>query len=141
MTPDQAAELAAVARTSATSLVARVHTERPEVIWAHLAGLSPAHLIATTVVLAAMVPLTAAPDELLAWIESAPAADVLHESPDRSPAPMSPMVETDLDEVVVIDDDTVLAARRVVAAHATTATECRELLAMLGIGIEVEAAA
>ena len=143
MTPEQAAELATTARTTATSLVARVHTERPEVIWAHLAGLAPEHLIATTVVLAAMVPLTASPDELLAWIESAPSAGVLHESrphpdPDRSPDPMDvhvPDAEADSE----IPDETARAAARVVAAHATDDTDRLWLLAMLGLGETVAA--
>ncbi len=143
MTPEQAAELATTARTTATSLVARVHTESPEVIWAHLAGLAPAHLIATTVVLAAMVPLTASPDELLAWIESAPSAGVMHESrshvpdpTDRSPAPMDVNVP-DADSAIA--DETARAAARVVAAHATDDADRLRLLAMLGISEQVAA--
>lgn len=145
MTPEQAAELATTARTTATSLVARVHTESPEVIWAHLAGLAPTHLIATTVVLAAMVPLTASPDELLAWIESAPSAGVLHESrphvpdqSDRSPDPMDePMPDAEAD--ATIPDDAAHAARRVVETHATDDADCQMLLAMLGIDGKVAA--
>lgn len=146
MTPEQATELAEVARTTATSLVARVHAERPEVIWAHLAGLTPAHLIATTVVLAAMVPLTADPDELLAWIDSAPSAGVLHQSrphvpdlTDRSSDPMDVNTDADTEDEVVIGDDTASAARRVVAAHAADETEQHTLLAMLGLDEEVAA--
>lgn len=141
MTPEQAAELAATARTTATSLVARVHTESPEVIWAHLAGLGPAHLVATTVVLAAMVPLSASPDELLAWIEAAPSAGLLHEShPDptdlteRSPAPMQ-----EPDPETAIPDSAARAAQRVVAAHATDTADAQLLLAMLGIDAKVAA--
>nr|WTA71338.1 hypothetical protein OHB51_35460 [Micromonospora sp. NBC_00855] len=141
MTPEQADELAEFARTTATSLVARVHTERPEVIWAHLDGLDLPHLIATTVVLAAMVPLAAAPDELLAWIESEPSAGVLHESRPRIPEPtdrsLDPMdanvPKPDPVAVEVVPDDTARAAHRVVAAHAADAAECEMLLAMLGL--------
>ncbi|MFI7527534.1 hypothetical protein [Nocardia salmonicida] len=146
MTPEQATELAEVARTTATSLVARVHAERPEVIWSHLAGLTPAHLIATTVVLAAMVPLTADPEELLAWLDSAPSAGVLHQArpdvpdlTDRSCDPMDVNPEAEAEDEVVIADDAASAARRVVAAHAADETEHRTLLAMLGLDEEVAA--
>ncbi|MCF8603283.1 hypothetical protein L5I01_07910 [Gordonia sp. HY442] len=37
------------------------------------------------------------------------------------------------EELVTIADETALSARRVVAAYATDADECRMLLAMLGI--------
>lgn len=40
----------------------------------------------------------------------------------------------DLDEVQPLADDTASQARRVVAAYATDADECRVFLSMLGIG-------
>lgn len=144
MTPEQAEGLAEIARQSATSLVARVHVEPPHTIWAHLAQMTPTHLIATAVVLAAMVPLTADPDELLAWIDGPePDSRVLHQArphvPDpapteRTPAEMAdPTPVDETGETEPIPAQYVTAARRVVAANAEDAEECRMLLAMLGI--------
>ena len=48
---------------------------------------------------------------------------------------MPPKTETaDIDEVEPVADDTASQARRVVAAYAVDADECRVFLSMLGIG-------
>ena len=44
------------------------------------------------------------------------------------------------DDLTPVADETALAARRVVAAYATDADECRMLLAMLGISPDESAA-
>ncbi|MCF8588556.1 hypothetical protein L5G28_05210 [Gordonia sp. HY285] len=44
------------------------------------------------------------------------------------------------DELVPVADETALSARRVVAAYATDADECRMLLSMLGIAPDEPAA-
>ncbi|BBY86556.1 MULTISPECIES: hypothetical protein [Mycolicibacterium] len=41
---------------------------------------------------------------------------------------------TEIDDVEPLPDDTASMARRVVAAYATDADECRVFLSMLGIG-------
>ncbi|MEV0080961.1 hypothetical protein AB0H58_31500 [Nocardia neocaledoniensis] len=140
MTPEKADELAEIARQTATSLVARVHTDSAEAIWAHLGALSTEHLFATTVVLAAMVPLAADPDELLAWLEDEPSATVLHththQPTDTGNEPMDLNIEAKAEAPA---DEVREAARRKVAAHATDAGEAAMFLAMLGLDEEVAA--
>lgn len=134
MTPEKANELAEIARQTATSLVARVHTDSAEAIWAHLGALSAEHLFATTVVLAAMVPLAADPDELLAWLEDDPGATVLHtrtsQTADTGTEPMDLNIEP---EAAAPAEDVRDAARRKVTAHAADAGEAAMFLAMLGL--------
>lgn len=47
---------------------------------------------------------------------------------------MPETAEPDIDEVEPLADSTARQARRVVAAYATDADECRVFLSMLGIG-------
>lgn len=47
--------------------------------------------------------------------------------------------EPEIDEVEPLTDTTARQARRVVAAYATDADECRVFLSMLGIGPKVDA--
>src|SRR5689334_9867349 len=47
---------------------------------------------------------------------------------------MAAKTETDIDDVEPVADDTASQARRVVAAYAEDADECRVFLSMLGIG-------
>lgn len=47
---------------------------------------------------------------------------------------MPPKSESDIEDVEPLADSTARQARRVVAAYATDADECRVLLSMLGIG-------
>ncbi|MCP9271370.1 hypothetical protein [Mycolicibacterium arenosum] len=47
---------------------------------------------------------------------------------------MAAKTEADIDDVEPVADDTASQARRVVAAYAEDADECRVFLSMLGIG-------
>ncbi|MGV9742818.1 hypothetical protein [Nocardia farcinica] len=70
MTPEDAEQLAIDATQTAISLTARVREDEPAAIWSHLAGLTREHLHATVIVLAAMVPVDADPERLLAWVDA-----------------------------------------------------------------------
>ncbi len=52
---------------------------------------------------------------------------------------MAAKTETEIDGVEPLADSTARQARRVVAAYATDADECRVFLSMLGIGPKNEA--